>query len=1100
MAESRCADPVAQAVSVEGSVDTRHAGNTDWQPVELNDRFCTGDSIRVAERSRAALMLVNETVMRLDQATTLTLTAVARESESVLDMLRGAAHFISRVPRNLKITTPFVNAGVEGTEFVVRAGADNAFVAVFEGTVIADNRAGSITLTHGQSATAQSGAAPQRQTVIKPRDAVEWTLYYPPVIDFEERELATMPQPLAKALTQSIAHSHAGDTRAALAAVQDIKPLPDDARFFSYRASLLLSVGRVDEARADIGHALALRADDADALALRSVIAIARNDVPAALQSAEQATTAAPDNAAAHLAQSYAHQAAFHLDMALEHARIAATLNPESAFAWARLAELRLMLHDLNGAQTAADKAVALNPSLARTQTVLGFAELIRIDTNAAISAFEKAVALDQADPLARLGLGLAQIRKGELEAGRRNMEIAAVLDPNRSLIRSYLGKAYYEERRDKLAGDQFSMAKDLDPNDPTPWLYDALRKQGDNRPVEALDDLQESVARNDNRAVYRSRLLLDEDQAARSANLARIYSEVGFGQLALAEGWKSVNTDPGNHSAHRFLADSYATLPRHEIARVSELLQAQLLQPLNLNPIQPQLAETDLAILKGAGPANASYNEFNPLFVRNSTTFQANAIKGGNGIWGDDIVVSGLQDRFSYSLGQFHYETDGFRPNSDLDRDIYNAFAQLSLTPSTTVQAEFRTAESDKGDLALRFLPGTEKSNFRETEDADTVRLGLGHRFSPRSQVIASVITQDFKLTQDDVPTPGVAIDFDRNDDATISEIQHLYRTEMTTIISGAGYFESDSDSLTTTTVDLGFPFPLIVTPTTTSDNNRHTNAYLYSSTRYPGNINWLLGVSADNFDGTQIDRDQINPKLGITWSPRETTTIRTAAFRSLKRDLVANQTIEPTQVAGFNQFFDDASGTDSKRGGIAIDQQLSQQAYAGIEFSKRDLDVPFQVGGITNVADWQEQLHRVYYYWNPTSHVSISAEYQYEDLEATISLPRNNDTVSLTTRSLPLSAAYHHPSGWFAKLTTTHIRQEGQFIAPLTSTVTEGSDRFWLADVSLGYRLPGRHGLISIEANNLFDQSFSYHDPDPNHPSVYPERLVFGRLSLWF
>ena len=45
--------------------------------------------------------------------------------------------------------------------------------------------------------------------------------------------------------------------------------------------------------------------------------------------------------------------------------------------------------------------------------------------------------------------------------------------------------------------------------------------------------------------------------------------------QLALVEGWKSVNTDPANFSAHRFLADSYAALPRHEIARVSELLQS---------------------------------------------------------------------------------------------------------------------------------------------------------------------------------------------------------------------------------------------------------------------------------------------------------------------------------------------------------------------------------------------------------------------------------------------------------------------------------------------------------------------------------------------
>ena len=53
-----------------------------------------------------------------------------------------------------------------------------------------------------------------------------------------------------------------------------------------------------------------------------------------------------------------------------------------------------------------------------------------------------------------------------------------------------------------------------------------------------------------------------------------RIYRDLGFEQLALVEGWKSVNTHPGDYSGHRLLADSYSILQRHEIARVSELLQ----------------------------------------------------------------------------------------------------------------------------------------------------------------------------------------------------------------------------------------------------------------------------------------------------------------------------------------------------------------------------------------------------------------------------------------------------------------------------------------------------------------------------------------------
>ncbi len=254
---------------------------------------------------------------------------------------------------------------------------------------------------------------------------------------------------------------------------------------------------------------------------------------------------------------------------------------------------------DLDEALEAAKKAVALDPNLSRTRTVLGFAYLTQVNTTEAKAAFEKAIEFDQADYLPRLGLGLAKIREGDLQEGRREIEIAASLDPNNSIVRSYLGKAYFEEKRGPRDEREYAIAKELDPKDPTPWFYDAIAKQTTNRPVEALHDIQKAIELNDNRAVYRSSLQLDSDLAARSASLGRIYSDLGFQQLALVEGWKSVNTDPTNFSAHRFLADSYSVLPRHEIARVSELLQSQLLQPLNMTPIQPRLAESDLLLIE---------------------------------------------------------------------------------------------------------------------------------------------------------------------------------------------------------------------------------------------------------------------------------------------------------------------------------------------------------------------------------------------------------------------------------------------------------------------------------------------------------------------
>ena len=242
--------------------------------------------------------------------------------------------------------------------------------------------------------------------------------------------------------------------------------------------------------------------------------------------------------------------------------------------------------------------------------------------------------------------------------------------------------------------------------SDPTPHFYDAILKQTMNRPVEALQDMQTSISLNDNRAVYRSRLLLDQDLAARSASLGRIYNDIGFQPLAVVEGWKSINVDPSNFSAHRLLSDTYAALPRHEIARVSELLQSQLLQPINITPLQPHLSQNNLLLLGGEGPSTPSFNEFNPLFTRDRVTLQVSGLGGENSSLADEAILAGIWGPVSYSVGQFYYRTDGFRKNNELTQTVYSAFTQVSLTPQTSVLGEFQSNSTDFRDLMLRYFP----------------------------------------------------------------------------------------------------------------------------------------------------------------------------------------------------------------------------------------------------------------------------------------------------------------------------------------------------------------------------------------------------------
>jgi tetratricopeptide (TPR) repeat protein len=1080
-----CEEWVAKVESVQGRVQVRRAGELQWTPVQRRDTFCPGDIIRVQERSRVAIVARNEAVYRLDANTTITITEPEPKQTFLLNLRLGAAYFFSHVPRRLKVITPFLNAGVEGTEFLIKVEGDQTFLSVFEGRVAATNTVGSLTVSSGQSAIAKAGQAPAVRVVVRPRDAVQWALHYPPIVDFRP---ADFPGEAAwqVMLRQSISFYRQGDLPRAFASLAQTPKEVRDPRFFTYRAALLLTVGRVEDARVDIESALQFDSRNSHAVALQSIIAVVQNRKDDALKLAKQSVDLEPESSAAQVALSYAHQARFDLQGVLASLEAAVQLPPENALAWARLAELWLSVGELKKALQAAQKAAALNPHVARTQTVLGFAYLTQIKIRDAKSAFEQAIELDQAAPLPRLGLGLAQIRQGKLKEGRREIAIAASLDPNNSLIRSYLGKAYFEEKRDKLARGQFAAAKELDPQDPTPWFYDAIRKQTVNRPVEALHDLQKSVELNDNRAIYRSRLLLDEDLAARSVSLARIYSELGFQQRALVEGWKSLNVDPGNYSAHRFLSDSYAVLPRHEIARVSELLQSQLLQPINITPVQPQLAERELFILSGAGPADPSLNEFNPLFNRNRFALLASGVVGEKSTLGDEVVLSGVVGRLSYSLGQFHHETDGFRENNDLEEDIYNVFAQVSLSHKTSVQTEFRYVDSEKGDLPLRFDPDDFSTTLRQKERTHSIRLGFRHAFTPYSDLIASVIYQSADF--DTNVFPGV--DFATDEDGYMAEVQHLFRSERFHVTSGVGHFSADRKDV------MNFaPGP----PTVEETDIRHTNLYVYSQIDYPKNITWTIGGSADFFEAV-VDRDQFNPKVGLTWNPFPATTLRAAVFRVLKRTLISNQTLEPTQVAGFNQFFDDPEGTESWRYGIGIDQKFSTVLYGGVEFSRRELEVPIvdqRLGGQIREVDREEQLGRAYLHWTPQSWLVLSGEYQFERFKRPLDGTGPENIVEVQTHRLPLGISFFHPLGFSARLKATYIDQEGKF-GNSRAGVGSGDDQFWIVDASIGYRLPKRWGLITIEARNLSDQRFNFQDTDPANPMIHPERLILARFTL--
>lgn len=1112
-AQAQCQEPAGRFASIEGRIQIRPDEQQAWRPAQLADPLCNGDTIRVGENSRAAVVLANEAVLRLDQNTTLRLVDISGKTEerSWVELIKGALQSFSRKPRLLSVNTPYLNGSIEGTEFQVRVEKDRASLLVLEGRVLTSNEQGKVAVKPGEIAEAQAGKAPTSRTLVRPRDAVQWALYYPPILTGDTMQADA-------ALREAVRHVDHGDTTAAFAALDQVAENARDTTYHLHRAAVLLNVGRQGEARAAIDTALQRdpRAPEAGlAHALRAIIHVVQNERDQALAHAEKGV-ALSDTAATRIALSYAQQADFRIDAARDTLLIAVKNYPGDALAWARLSEVRLMLGEKELSREAAAKSAAIAPDLARAQLVMGFASLADYRDTEARASFEKAIELSPSDPLAHLGMGLAKISAGELQAGRQELEVAVALDSNQALLRAYLGKAYFEERRSTLDAQQFEIAKSLDPLDPTAFLYDGIRQQTENRPVEALDALEQSMVLNDNRAVYRSRLLLDKDRAARATSIARVYNDLGFTELGMAEATHALSVDPANASAHRFLADVYQNTRRREIARVSELTQAQMLQDLNLNPIQPSSSDANLNIVTAGGPANAGFNEFTPLFQQNQMQFNLATMGGSQDTHNVEAAVSGVHERYSFSLGALNYSTDGWRPNNGLEQDLYNLFVQVAPTDRLNVQAEYRRRESTEGDLAFNFDPNDFLADKTTEREQDTARLGLRYSLAPHSQLLLSYIRtqRDEHLRSVEELPPVVGVTTASNDqrvdeDADQVESQFIRSGEVMNLVAGAAWSKADRIDDVNLSIDDSLIGNLLAVQSQETLPSKHPRGYAYLTIRSAVPLTWTLGASYDKFEQDAYEDTGFNPKLGVQWDASSALRLRAAAFQVVKPALVSNRTLEPTQVAGFNQLFDDINGTQSRRYAVGLDLRASRTTKAGAEFSYRSLDEPLldPVAGSWITEDRAENWHRLYLDWTPTTRIAVHTELVYDRYHSAsgIATEFNNLPEHVATWSLPVGVSYFDPTGYFAGLGVTGVDQSVQRSA--AATQASGDDRFAVVDASVGYRLSKRRGVLSLAVRNLFDTEFLYQDDsyrefrdEPSIGPYFPVRTVMARFLVGF
>ncbi len=204
--------------------------------------------------------------------------------------------------------------------------------------------------------------------------------------------------------------------------------------------------------------------------------------------------------------------------------------------------------------------------------------------------------------------------------------------------------------------------------------------------------------------------------------------------------------------------------------------------------------------------------------------------------------------------------------------------------------------------------------------------RVGGRYDLAPNSHLVLSGIYNDRntkqKLFESTTFDPVIPIIFELDTEESIKEkgyqgeLQYVYQGRQINITAGFGLYDIDRRRKTTETeTDIINGFPPIVTPFAFKEHSsaEQGSGYVYSNITYPEDVTWTIGFSYVDYDEDDYSREKLNPKLGLQWNITEDLLLRVAVFRAIKPALVANQTIEPTQVAGLNQFFDDANGSES-------------------------------------------------------------------------------------------------------------------------------------------------------------------------------------------
>lgn len=1147
-------DELRGVVRVEGeprgTVEISLPGNADWIPLHKEASLKPGYRVRVGEQSQVALRLSDGNIARLGAGGRATVLPKLEESFG-LHLWEGICSFFHRgKPGSSPVQAKGGMAGVEGTEFVMEVrcedGIESTIVSVVDGLVRFTNTAGMLLLEAGDQAVAEAGVAPRRTAGFIANDLLQWALYYPAVLDLNDLELTTAEE---SELASSLTAYASGDLLSAVAAYPRGR-MPGSHAERVYRAALLLSVGEVESAE----HLLDAIETTED-IARNTRLTHALRTLIAAVKFQPRPSSLRPELPTELLAASYHEQSLAQGDKTLESALALATqaamTSPDFGFAFARVAELQLSFGRRDQANEALRWARSLTPRNAQALAVQGFVFLSENDPLDAIRMFDQAMEIDSGLGNAWLGRGLARFRRGDKQGGREDLLMAAALEPQRAALRSYLAKAYADTGRSEKARDEIRLAKDLDEQDPTAWLYSALINQQHNRVNDAIFDLETSLERNDNRALFRSRQQLDQDKAVRSANLASIYQDAGMEEVAIREAARAVTHDYANSSAHLFMSDSFNERRdpglldlRYETVWFNELLLANLLAPPGSARLSQTLGHLDTV----------------RLFESDHSGFATSTAYRSDGRVQQLASEFGTVGDTSWAVDLGYRHHDGMRINNELDSLAAIASIKHQFTPDDSVLVVASYVDYESGDNFQRYEPNNVISSFSFEQRQDpTLLAGYHHQWAPgihtlllggwlNSQATTQYRNEGggpyevFQGRGQALLQPQLTAQVQSDVDVYSAEIQQIVQHQRLTVVAG-GLLQAGSITTEDSWNQPGGAWPQV--DYDLEECFHRVKGYAYATLEVFDQLSLTAGTAygvmryPETFATPPAStgattRESLELKAAMVWSPARPLNIRAMYSRSMAGyGLEQSVRLEPSQLAGFPQAYRNplpsvgpVPGAELDILGLGVDLKLRSGTYIGIQLDRLSSDDDRLVGlfrstGVsaassvtTQQLDYEEKVLSAHLNQLLGKRTVLGVSYRLTDAtldkaypELTAIAPvgaiRPDSDFHSYLHEIEAVATYNHPMGFFGSVRAGYYQQSNtgntssSVLGPAARS--EPGDAFAQFDVLLGYRFAGRRAELVFGALNLGDTDYRLSPLTP-HAELPRERTYVVRLNLQF